>query len=102
MLELTVEARDLLRAYFEGKELSPLRVYLAGGCAGSHLTLILDSQAETDEAFQIDEFTFLVDKVLFEEAKPISIDASPMGGFQINSSLELDSSGGCGACNSCA
>lgn len=102
MLTLNQEARDILRAYFEGKEITPLRVYLAGGCSGPHLALALDDRLDTDEALEVDGFTFLVDKDLLEEAKPLSIEASPMGGFEITSSLALDNiGGGCGACHGC-
>jgi len=59
--------------------------------------LALDEPKNTDDTFQVGDFTFLVDKELMAQAKPISIDLTYMG-FQINSSLELG--GGCGS--SCA
>jgi len=56
--------------------------------------LALDEPKDTDDTFAIDDYTFLVDKELMAQAKPISIDLTYMG-FQINSSLELG--GGCGS-----
>lgn len=44
MLELTESAQKELAAFFEGKEKSTIRVYLApGGCSGPHLALALDA-----------------------------------------------------------
>ena len=50
MISLTEEARKELEAYFEGKEKTPIRVYLApGGCSGPRLALALDEPGEDDE-----------------------------------------------------
>jgi hypothetical protein len=56
--------------------------------------LALDESKDTDDVFDADGYTFVVDKELMTKAQPITVDLSYMG-FQINSSLELG--GGCGS-----
>ncbi|MEI6315029.1 MAG: hypothetical protein WCO89_09175 [Syntrophus sp. (in: bacteria)] len=65
--------------------------------------MALDEPKETDEVVQDSGLTFLIDKTLYEEAKPITVDFmdSAMGsGFKLSSSLAA-SGGGCGSCSSC-
>ncbi len=55
----------------------------------------------TDERFDRDGVTFVIDKELYEESKPITIDyvETPEGsGFMIQSAL-AEKSGGCGDCS---
>lgn len=64
--------------------------------------LALDEPNETDEVIEAGGFTFIVEKSLLEEAKPIRIDyiANSMGeGFIITSALSRKSD--CGGCTSC-
>ena len=64
--------------------------------------MALDEPKETDEVMDNNGITFLVDKTLFEQAKPITVDfvESAMGaGFSIQSSIQTG--GGCGSCTSC-
>ena len=65
--------------------------------------MALDEPKETDEVVQDSGLTFLIDKTLYEEAKPITVDFmdSAMGsGFKLSSGLAA-SGGGCGSCSSC-
>jgi Fe-S cluster assembly iron-binding protein IscA len=53
--------------------------------------LVLDEPQENDEVFVRQGVTFLIEKSLYEKAKPIEIDFSgtaPGGGFKITSNLE--------------
>jgi Fe-S cluster assembly iron-binding protein IscA len=71
--------------------------------------MALDGPLTSDETFMEKGVKFIIDKELYEEAKPISIDfiESPMGaGFLLKSSLSAkggggdccaSSSGGCGS-----
>lgn len=100
MIQASDNAIKELRAYFSGKEVSPVRVFLApGGCSGPKLALALDEARDTDEVFDVEEFTFVMEKDLHEEAQPVSIDMSHMG-FVIESSLQLGGSCGSGGCSS--
>ena len=61
--------------------------------------MALDEPRENDETFSEKGITFLVDKVLFEDVKPISVDfvESEMGaGFMVKSALS-DRNAGCGS-----
>ena len=62
------------------------------------MALALDEPRETDHSFDINGYTFIVDKEFMEAARPIKIDASPMG-FHVTSALELGPPG-CGSCGS--
>jgi Fe-S cluster assembly iron-binding protein IscA len=52
--------------------------------------MALDEQQDTDVVFKVRDITYLVEKELFDQAKPIKVDfvESFMGsGFQLTSSL---------------
>jgi Fe-S cluster assembly iron-binding protein IscA len=62
--------------------------------------MALDEPRENDEVIKDNEVTYLIEKDLFEKAKPISIDfvESERGsGFSITSAMILESS--CGSCS---
>ena len=104
MVNVSDTAMNELQNYFADKEKSPIRVFLApGGCAGPTMALALDEPTENDEVMEQDGFKFVVEKELYDKAKPISIDASPMG-FTVDSALRLagpDCSSGCGSGGCC-
>jgi hypothetical protein len=66
------------------------------------LGLALDEQRETDDVFQVDGYTFLVEKSLNQTAAPIQIDGNQFG-FRVNSNLNLSqgADSGCSSCTSC-
>jgi iron-sulfur cluster assembly protein len=64
--------------------------------------MALDEPKEDDEVKENNGITYMINKQLFEQVKPISVDfvESAMGsGFAINSGLKRD--GGCGSSCSC-
>ena len=64
--------------------------------------MALDEPKENDEVMDNNGITYLVEKGLFDQVKPITVDfvESTMGsGFSIQSSLQTG--GGCGSCTSC-
>ncbi len=99
MLEVTERAMKEFEAYFADKEASQIRIFLApGGCSGPRLALALDDANENDEVHAVGKFEFIIEKKLFEDAKPLVVDLGGMG-FAIESSLELgETSGGCSSC----
>lgn len=100
MFELTESACKELDAYFDGKDKTPIRVYLApGGCSGPRLSLALDEPNEADRIFDDKGYSFCVNTELLEHAKNIKIDFSDMG-FSIQSELSLGG-GGCSGCTAC-
>lgn len=66
--------------------------------------MALDEPKENDEIVKSDGITYMIDKELFEQVKPISVDfvdSAYGAGFSIKSSLKRDS-GGCGSsCSTC-
>jgi iron-sulfur cluster assembly protein len=60
--------------------------------------MALDEPKDSDDVFDIDGFTLLVDKDLMLEAEPIKVDFTGFG-FQLDCSLQFDD--GCTACSSC-
>ncbi len=66
--------------------------------------MALDEPKETDEVIRDNGLTFLIDKALYEEVRPITVDFinSAMGsGFKLTSSLTAGGGGGCGSCSAC-
>ena len=62
--------------------------------------MALDEPKSTDERFDLDGVTFVIDKELYEEIKPITLDyddAQAGEGFEIKSALNERS--GCGSCS---
>jgi Fe-S cluster assembly iron-binding protein IscA len=62
--------------------------------------MALDGPKDDDEVFKEDGTTFLINKQLFEEVNPVTVDfiTSPAGGgFQITSKLSENKS--CGSCS---
>ena len=100
MISLTEEARKELEAYFEGKEKTPIRVYLApGGCSGPRLALALDEPGEDDETSEDNGLTLCINKELAEKVGAVTVGMTHMG-FVVESEIPLPS-GGNGGCSSC-
>lgn len=103
MFQVTDSAVRELDAYFDGKEKSAIRVYLApGGCAGPRLALALDAPGDQDSVFDEKGYAFCVNSELYDAAKSITVDFSDMG-FAVQSELQLGG-GGCSpsCCSGCA
>jgi len=105
MFEITEKATEMIREFFKNKDgASPMRIFVAGmGCGGPQLGLSLDQAGENDQVFEESGFTFLVEKKLLDDAKPIKLDyiVTPQGeGFYISSALvkASDCGGGCSCC----
>jgi Fe-S cluster assembly iron-binding protein IscA len=99
MFTLTDAARKELDVYFEDKDTSPIRIYLApGACAGPRLALALDDSRPGDQVFTEGGYTFCLIKELMDEAKNIRIDFDM--GFVITSDMQLG--GACGGCRGCS
>lgn len=100
MIEVSEKTRSMFDTYFETHDKAAIRIYMAGGgCSGPKLSLGLDDPKETDEVVEVDGLTFVVDKSLFEEAKPFAIDGVGMG-ITVKSSLMLEDDG-CSSCSGC-
>lgn len=95
MINLTDAAKQEFKNYFEGKEATPVRVYLAdGGCSGMKLSLALDEVRDNDKSVSIDDFTFVINEELAEASGVVSVDMTEYG-FTIQSEKAIGG-GGCG------
>jgi len=100
MLELTESAQKELAAFFEGKEKSTIRIYLApGGCSGPHLALALDAATDEDTSEDQGGFTFCINNELLAQVEGVKIDLSYMG-FVVEPTVPLPQTGG--GCSSCS
>lgn len=57
--------------------------------------MALDEPAETDQSFEIDGYTYIVNKEFLEKANPIKVDFH-MYGFKLDCGIDFSS-----ACSSC-
>jgi iron-sulfur cluster assembly accessory protein len=100
MFEVSDKASEIIKGFLTGKEgPQAIRIVMneGGCCGGPSLGMALDEAADSDETFTEKGLTFLVNKELFDEVKPISIEfvESHMGaGFMVRSALS-DKEGGC-------
>ncbi|MDD2966842.1 MAG: IscA/HesB family protein [Desulfovibrionaceae bacterium] len=107
MIQVSDSARKELEAYFEGKERSGIRIYVApSGCSGSRLALALDEANDNDATGEAAGFTFAIEKTLLEQIKSVSIDLTYMG-FTVEPEQALPAEEGspcgscCSSCGSC-
>lgn len=66
--------------------------------------MVLDEPKETDNVFQVNGFTMLVEKDLLEKTKTITVDYVNYGmgsGFRVTSEIAMGGGSGCGASCSC-
>ena len=105
MLTVTDSAQTALKEHFEKQNLnSAIRVFLSqGGWSGPSLALALDESKETDNVYDINGITYLIDKALSEQAKEVKVDFvdnNGRSGFSVSSELNLGG-GSCGTSCSC-
>jgi iron-sulfur cluster assembly protein len=105
MLQVTQKANEMISSFLKERgELASIRIFLSGDgcCSGPSLGMALDEPQENDEIIKDNEITYLIEKDLLNQVKPIKIDFidSAMGsGFTIISSLLKGNS--CGSCSGC-
>jgi Fe-S cluster assembly iron-binding protein IscA len=100
MVTVTQPAKTQLDVYFAENEKAPIRIFLSNSCAGPKLALALDEPKDSDDIFEVEGYSFVVDKELLAEAKPLAVDFA-CSGFSVDSSLKLEG-GGCGGGCSCS
>jgi len=98
MFTLLPAAKEQLDLHFGEKDKEPIRIYLASGCGGARLGLALDEQKPTDQVFELDGYSFLMEDALFEQAKPVSVNFDQNMGFTVESSMVFPEGGGCSSC----
>lgn len=104
MLTVTNKAAEVIKDFLKDKSKgTSIRVFMNMGCSGPSLGMALDeTQNEADELMQAGGTTFVIEKDLLNQVKPIHIDffTTPEGtGFKLTSSLPQPQGGCCGSCS---
>ena len=98
MINVSEKAQSVLKDYFKEKEIAPIRVFLqTGGCSGPALAMVLDEPKDSDDVYEVNGFTMLVDKGLHQMTQDITVDYVSYdtgSGFKLTS--EVTVGGGCG------
>ena len=98
MVVVTEMATQQIAEYFKDKEVAPIRIFLnAGGWGGPAPAMALDEPKETDNIYEIDGFTYIVDKEFLELVKPIKVDFNVMG-FKIDCKTDFGPASECSGC----
>ena len=101
MFEVTENASDKIKELLKDKESAPIRIMMSqGGCSGPALGMAIDEATEEDEVFDDRGLTYVIERDLYEEVKPLKVDyvKNPMGeGFSISSGMPM--AGGCEGCH---
>jgi len=102
MLTVTDKASEVIKDFLKDKKTdASIRLFLNNGCSGPSLGMALDEvKNEVDEVITVGAMTFVIEKDLLSEVKPINIDfiTTPQGaGFKLTSNLP--EGGGCGSCS---
>lgn len=76
MFEVTEKASEMAKKFLEAREgPKSIRVYRdEGDWKGPHLVMAFDQPKESDQIFEDKGLTFIVDKELFNDIKPLKID----------------------------
>ena len=105
MFTVTEKALEVIKDFIKEKKVdSAVRITLSVGCSGPALGMALDEPGNADEVFEEKGTKFIIDKDIYNQAKPINVDFvdTPQGsGFKLTSSLAPAAGGGCGSCCSC-
>ena len=102
VFQVTEKADQMIQQFFQEKKEKPIvRVFLSqGGWSGPSLGMALDEPKDDDEIVKNNGVTYLVNKQLLDQVKPIVVDFIESGwgsGFSISSSLKKPDS--CGSCS---
>ena len=88
MFEITENAQIRIKELVKKRQLiTPIRIIASrGGCCGSYFSIGFDESRTDDEVITYDGLTYVINKTLLEQEKPIRVDyiESPEGdGFRI-------------------
>ncbi len=105
MLTVTEKANEKITDFLKAqKDPSYIRIFLSeGSCSGPSLGMGLDEPEENDEVIKDNGVTYLIEKTLLDQVKPINVDfieTERGSGFSISSNLQKG--GGCSSCSSCS
>ena len=80
MLQVTPSATQRMKQFFEGKEISPVRIfYHCAGYGPPSFAMTLDAPNDLDEIFEVDGFIYVVNRQTLAEVQPITVDVKTVG-----------------------
>ena len=97
MIEITPKAVQLMSDYFKDKDNRPIRIFVRmGGCGIRTFGVAMEEPGKSDEIFEIDGFTYIVNRKLLKMVQPIKVDSD---GYRfLISGNGVNSSSGCSSC----
>jgi Fe-S cluster assembly iron-binding protein IscA len=103
MFEVTKKAIEMIREFQKDKdEIPPIRLKLfPSSCGSPTIQMTLDEPQEDDETFHYGGLTFMINKQLLEQVKPVKIDyvrTAPGDGAGFSISANLSKAVGSGSC----
>ena len=97
MLKVTPKATQLMADFFKDKEKSPIRLFVRmGGCGIRMFGVSLENPRKSDELFEIDGYTYIINKRVLNMVQPIRVDSDGVR-FLIKGS-GVNTTAGCGTC----
>lgn len=97
MIEVTPKAIQIIRKYFKDRPKSPIRIYVRlGGCGIRTFGVALEKPQKNDDSFQVDGYTFIINRKLLQKVKPIRVDSDGVGFRLTGTGIQTQS--GCGNC----
>lgn len=97
MIEVSPKATLAVVEYCQDKDKMPIRIYLKiGGCGIRSFGLVLEAAQPSDELFEIDGYTYIIDRKLLARYGPIKLDSDGFS-FRISGN-GIHPPTGCGAC----
>jgi Fe-S cluster assembly iron-binding protein IscA len=97
MIEVTDRAKQFLQGYLNDKPKSPIRIFVRlGGCGIRTFGVALEEPQKNDAVFEIDGYTFIINRKLLQKVQPIRVDSNGMGLRLMGTGIQTQS--GCGNC----
>ena len=97
VLTVTSKASQLISEYFNKREKQPIRIFVGlGGCGIRTFGIALERPGSTDIVFEIEGYTYVINKKLLNLVKPVLIDSDGIG-FRM-SGCGIAPPQGCGSC----
>lgn len=89
LLEVTPAATEKINAFFSGRKVKPIRIYLNDAfCVSSGLSLSMEAPGEDDVEIVVGEYQYYIDRKLLNRVSPIKVDFTSTG-FKFHSRIDL-------------
>ncbi|NLD38135.1 MAG: hypothetical protein GX654_14815 [Desulfatiglans sp.] len=97
MIDITPRAILLLKDFFKNRKPGHVRILITlGGCGIRTFGVALEKPGKNDEVFTVEGFTFIIDKELWKDVRPLKVDADSIS-FRISGN-GIEPNSGCGSC----